>query len=117
MTKLERNVFGQVFGQLFGQLSPIPLSLAHTDSTNHSTQKDNFRRILEEKVISTQPPTVDYYIINRMWLFQQLGELPMLFGKVSQFILKKICNYQSQRIDLVFDRYESPSIKDSGRDL
>ena len=40
----------------------------------------------------------------------------MLFGKISECCLRLICNYQSQRIDIVFNRYESPSIKDSERD-
>ena len=34
------------------------------------------------------------------------------FGKISEYVLKKVCNGKPTRVDLVFDNYVSPSIKD-----
>ena len=42
--------------------------------------------------------------------------LPCTYGAVSKFILKKICKLDASRIDVVFDRILSPSIKDCERD-
>ena len=70
VAKLERNLFGQLLCVALNRrmadamrypLSPIPLSLAHTDGTKHSTQKDRLRKILEGKI-----STIDYYIIDGM---------------------------------------------------
>ena len=44
------------------------------------------------------------------------GELPTAFGKISEYILKKACYGNPARVDLVFDNYISPSIKDVERD-
>ena len=75
VAKLERNLFGQLLCVALNRkidiadvvrypLSPIPLSLAHTDGTKHSTQKDRLRKILEGKILSMPPSTIDYYIID-----------------------------------------------------
>ena len=42
--------------------------------------------------------------------------LPVLFGEVARFMLKKICKQKAKVIYLVFDKTDSPSIKDCERD-
>lgn len=41
--------------------------------------------------------------------------MPQTFGNITKFILQKICNTTASEIHLIFDRYLSPSIKDSER--
>ena len=51
-----------------------------------------------------------------MFYLHTLPELPSTYGAVSKFILKKICKLDVSRMDVVFDRILSPSIKDCERD-
>ena len=93
-------------------LIPIPLSLCHFDGTIRSTKKSALINHLKGRVTSLHPPTIDLYIIDGNFYLHLLGDLPQTFGKISRYILNGICNITScKRIDIVFDRYETPSIK------
>ena len=60
---------------------------------------------------------IDLYIVDGNFYLHTLNDLPCTFGKISQRILYGLCNISSsQRIDVVFDRYVSPSIKDYERE-
>ncbi len=43
-------------------------------------------------------------------------DLPKQYGKLARHILQKLCRTSAKRIDLVFDRFITPSIKDAERD-
>ena len=71
---------------------------------------------LENSVSSNIPSNIDCKIIDEMYYLRHIGELPATFGRISEFILTKVCHGNMPRIDLVFDRYAFPSIKDIERD-
>lgn len=97
-------------------LTPVPLCLSHLDGSMNKTNKAVLFNELEKKIEHSPPSRVDCTIIDGMFFFHLLGDVPLNFGKISAHILKKICNTNSKRIDVVFDRTESPSIKDFERD-
>ena len=59
-----------------------------------------------------QAPELDTVIINVMFLLRQQIST---YKKLDQNILKEALNMKTKRADLVFDVYESPSIKDIER--
>ena len=123
---MERNLFGRLLCIALGKkidigevlrypLTPVPLSMCHLDGTMASTKKDVLATRLEKMVISLPPPYIDCHVIDGMFFLRTTGEFPIKYGKIAEFILKKICAMKSKRIDLVFDNYRSPSIKDIER--
>ncbi|KAK9881333.1 hypothetical protein WA026_015459 [Henosepilachna vigintioctopunctata] len=65
---------------------------------------------------TSAPSHIDIEIIDGFHLLHNLGpSVPQSFGKIAEFILKKICNSTASEIHLIFDRSLSPSIKDSER--
>ena len=63
------------------------------------------------------PSFVGAYVIDGN--FQQNcvpPDMPLSYGGISQSILTSILSYSSKRIDINFDTYERPSIKDCERD-
>ena len=64
-------------------------------------------------VDSTCPPEkVDVVIVDAMFLFHTLVNLPTTYGEIAQMILSRLCE-MAHRIDLVCDTYQTPSIKDT----
>ena len=59
-------------------LSPIPLSLAHTDGTKHSTQKDRLRKILKGNPIvkNSLKAFISYVILCAVQSFRNPQETP-----------------------------------------
>jgi hypothetical protein len=71
---------------------------------------------LEKKIVSQPTTHIDCTVVDGMFFFHLLGELPLLYGRVSLAIFQKLCRLRSKRIDIVFDTPISPSIKDLERD-
>ena len=63
------------------------------------------------KITSEIPPFIVYYVIDGMVLLEEdyLCNLVIL----ARQLLMKLCRLSAYRIDFVFDRYTSPSIKNS----
>lgn len=97
-------------------LTPVPLCFSHIDGTMNKTNKAVLFNNLEKRIKSHSPSSIDCSIIDGMFFLHLLGDLPVSFGKIAAHILKKLCNQRSARIDIIFDRTISPSIKDSERD-
>ena len=123
---MERNLYGRLLCiaietsvdlsvVLSYPITPVSLSMCHIDGSIASTQKSKLMEHLEKRIISSRPPFVDCYILDGMYYLRTFVELPAAFGRISEIILKKICNLKSHRVDLVFDRYPCPSIKDVER--
>ena len=56
-------------------------------------------------------------VIDGFYFLHLLSKnLPQTLGRVSQYLLKKICNTPASEIHLVFDRYFPFSIKDCERE-
>ena len=97
-------------------LTPASLSLCHFDGTLRNTQKSKLLKHLDELVVSLALPYIDCYIIDGIFFLQLLLNLPITFGKISYHIFQLLCNSSnSSRIDIVFDRYTTSSIKNYTR--
>ena len=73
---------------------------------------------LDNLVVSLSPPYIDCYIIDGNFFLHLLGDLPLTFGKISHHVFYLLCTSGNcNRIDIVFDRYITPSIKNYTRDV
>ena len=125
--KMERNLFSKLLCVALEKkidlkeilrypLTPVPLSLCHFDGILRTTQKSKLLKHLDELVVSLAPPYIDCYIIDGNFFLHLLVDLPITFGKISHHIFYLLCNSSnSSRIDIVFDRYVTPSIKNYKR--
>ena len=97
-------------------LTPTPQSLSHLDGSIRKTEKAVLMKELEEKVTSQPPEKVSNVMIDGMFLLHTLPtQLPSTLREVAQSILTKAMRMAVERVDLVFDTYQSPSIKDIER--
>ncbi|KMQ83659.1 fibropellin-1-like protein [Lasius niger] len=74
-------------------------------------------KYLEAKVESQAPTSKDVVLLDGFFILHLIKEVPQTFGKISTKILQIVTNFGSNRMDIVFDRYFSPSIKNYKRDL
>lgn len=72
-------------------------------------------KILEQKIseANVPPEHPDVAIIDGFFVLHLIRDFPKTFGGISTMFLKNITRYKANRIDLVFDQYFSPSVKDS----
>ena len=56
-----------------------------------------------------------WIVLDEMFYLRTFTDLPASFGRISEIILRKICDMKSPRIDLVFDSYPYRPIKDVER--
>ena len=99
-------------------LTPVPLSLCKGDGTMAHTNKSVLRDCLESTVTEHgEPSLVKAHVIDGNFLLHCLPpKIPPTFGGLSKVILQTALTHKSPRIDIVFDTYESPSIKDCERE-
>ena len=99
-------------------LTPVPLSMCQVDGTMAHTDKSKLSNILEETVSDHGSPTfVGTHIIDGNFQFHCMSpDQPATYGELSRNILVTCLAYKSRRIDITFDTYERPSIKDCERD-
>ena len=62
--------------------------------------------------VSNLNATVDVTIVDAMFLLHTLLNLPNTYGEIAKTLMAKLCE-MSKRVDLVFDMYVTPSVKDS----
>ena len=121
--RMERDLFGSILflalqrkidmGEVLKYpLTPVPLSLCHIDGTMQKTQKSTLMTEIEKRTIMTDPMSVNVTIIDGLFFLYLLQEPPSTFGLISKYILRRVCEIGTVRIDLVFDRIMTPSIKD-----
>ena len=125
--KMERDLFGSILFIALQRkidmgvvlrypLTPTPLSLCHVDGAMHKTSEPLLMKELEKRAMTSYPELIDNVIVDGMFFLHTLPELPSIYGAVSKFILKRLCRFDTPRIDMVFDKIASPSIKDCERD-
>ena len=130
VVKMERNLMGRLLilaiqnkidmAIVLGlPMTPLPLVYGHPDGSLNKTAKSVLFHLLEAKVKSFPPKTIDVLIIDGFFFLHQLSNssLPKTFGKVVRELLVKLCRTQAKIIHLIFDRILTPSIKDVERDL
>lgn len=123
--RLQRDLFGRLLSLsldtqidlekiLCFPITPIPLSLCHSDGSVNKTVKSVLVKELEKQIEDMeQPPShLDFVIIDGFFLLNTFKDMPRSFGDVSKKILKCLVNNSADRIAIVFDRYFTPSIKD-----
>lgn len=106
------------------ELSPVPLSLSDTSGALRPTNKAALGSILQTKttVEKQLPPTnlKTCVIIDGQALVQAIGKPPnaQSFGQLADVFVTSVFSHFSatcSRVDVVFDRYEEHTIKDSTR--
>ena len=98
-------------------LSPIPLVFGHPDGSMNKTVKSVVYDIFDARVKSVPPRTIDVLILDGFFLLHLYGsKLPNTLGGIVRFLLIQMCKTTAKRIDMVFDRFVSPSVKDIERD-
>jgi len=106
------------------ELSPVPLSLADTSGAIRSTNKAALGNILQKSTtVEKQLPITNLktcVIIDGQALVQAIGKPANThnFGQFADRFVASVFSHFSQscsRVDVVFDRYEAHTIKDTTR--
>ena len=80
------------------------------------TQKSTLLKILENRVPRSSPQTIDAVIIDGNFLLHALpAHLPPTYGGLATALLIQTVSFPTKRVDIVFDTYAEPSIKDCER--
>ena len=77
-------------------------------------EKSQLFHLLENTVDDHGMPSLvgTYVIDGNFQLHLMPPDMPLSYGGISQTILTSILSYKSRRVDINFDTYERPSIKD-----
>ena len=127
--KADRNLFSQMIlvaesrsvnmkDVLAHPLGPLPWALANADGSLRKTNKAALARELEKNVSPAEAiPTTSTCINDGMGLVQRMNGNNKTFTQLAEFVLSMVLYVggQSGRVDVVFDVYRQPSIKDSER--
>ncbi|KAG5893122.1 hypothetical protein JTB14_019325 [Gonioctena quinquepunctata] len=97
-------------------ITPVPLALCHLDGTIYETDKSALAKCLEAKIDPNPPGYSDIYL-DGFFILHAMKEIPKTFGSISKRFLQMITKYPANRIDVIFDQYWHPSIKDHERQL
>ena len=99
-------------------LTPVPLSMARGDGTMAHTDKSQLFHLLEKTVADHGKPRVigTHIVDGNFQLHCMSPDQPPKYGQISESIIRASLAYPSRRIDITFDTYERPSIKDCERD-
>lgn len=90
-----------------------PACFCHTDGTICKTDKSAFMKNLEQKApTTTEFSNENVVIVDAFAYLYKLTNPPPTFGLISERILKECLNTKAARVDIIFDKYASPSIKD-----
>lgn len=99
-------------------LGPLPWSLANSDGTMKKTNKAPLARKLETMAsIAEDIPSPSACVIDGMSLVYKMKGESHTFEEVAGMLLSYVLNISStsERVDVVFDCYKKPSIKDAER--
>lgn len=86
--------------------------MCHLDGAICKTDKSALMKCLEKEVQHEQPHHIDVAIIDGFFLLHTMKNVPKTFGNISKKLLQMVTQFQAARIDVVFDQYFTPSIKD-----
>lgn len=92
-------------------LTPVPLSLGHVDGSINKTDKAKLMHKLENTIQSVDPTNVTNVIVDGMFLLHTQKNIPGTYGELAHKILGQLCQLSLERVDIVFDTYNEPSIK------
>ncbi|GFS69541.1 uncharacterized protein TNCV_3894021 [Trichonephila clavipes] len=86
--------------------------MCHLDGTICKTDKSALMKCLEKEVQHEQPYHIDVLITDGFFLLQTIKNVPKTFGNISKKLLQMVTQLQTSRIDVIFEQYFTPSIKD-----
>lgn len=127
LLKMERDIFGRLLAISINKkinleycltfpLAPMPPALFSCAGEMFKTAKSTLAKVLKSNTDMVQPTNINVEIIDGFYFLHLIGSsMPQTFDKVAESILIKMCSTTAAEIHLVFDRYLSPSIKDSER--
>lgn len=121
--KFQRDLFGRMLGIsmdynvdiskiLSYPITDVPLSMCHLNGTICKTDKSALMKCLEKEVQHQPPTTIDVVIIDGFFLLHTMKNVPNKFGAISKKMLQMVTKFEAPRIDVIFDQYLTPSIKD-----
>jgi len=126
--RIQRDLFGRLLGisitnkvdieKVLGfPLTPVPTSMCHLDGSICKTNKAQLVKLFEKKVSTANQQSIcfDISIFDGFFMLYLMKEVPQTFDGISKKFLKIISQFKSSRIDIVFDQYFTPSIKDCER--
>ncbi|CAH2015292.1 unnamed protein product [Acanthoscelides obtectus] len=127
--RMQRDLFGRMLGislthkvdiekVLSFPLTPMPTSMCHPDGSICKTDKAQLTKLIEKKLetaIDQQPSSFDISIVDGFFMLHLMKEIPQTFDGIAKKFLSAISQMKSVRIDVIFDQYFSPSIKDFER--
>ena len=94
--------------------TPIPFSLCHVNDLKQTTSKVKILYELESRIPNDMPPNVD--VVDAIFSLHLQKTIPGTFGTLSIYLLTRICAENGSELHIVFDKAQSPSIKDCERD-
>lgn len=127
LLKMERDILGRSLAVsitkkiniefcLTFPLAPMPPALFSYDGGMLKTDKSTLAKTLKSNVEVSEPTQIDVEIIDGFYYFYLIGaSIPQTFEKIAESILIKIGSTTAAQVHLVFDRYMSPSIKETER--
>ena len=92
-------------------LTPIPLSLCHVDGLKQ-TPKVKLLYKLESRIPNDMPSKVDATVIDAVFFLHLQKTIRGAFGTLSSYLLTRICAEKGNDLHMVFDKVQSPSIKE-----
>lgn len=127
--KIERNILGRSLclamknkvdlkSILSYPLSDVPHSFAHyEESLQSKAEKSELVPLLftEKNVMgdgANNSLKIDVEIIDGFYLLNRLNETPSKYGQFAIYLLRQICLTEAREIHVMFDKHETPSIKD-----
>lgn len=128
LLKMERDVFGRLLAISLNKkinlefcltfpLAPLPPALFACTGEMLKTSKSTLAKVLKSKTKMVEPTHINVEIIDGFYYLHIIGAaIAQTFDKIAESILIKICSTNATEIHLIFDRYLSPSIKDSERE-
>ncbi|KAK5642435.1 hypothetical protein RI129_008602 [Pyrocoelia pectoralis] len=97
-------------------ITSVPMSLCHADGTLHQTPKSAMVGVLTSNSINDEVPRrFDAVIFDGFFLLHTMKDIPKTFGNISKKIMSILTATHARRVDVVFDQYFSPSIKEYER--
>ncbi|KAL4702648.1 hypothetical protein ACJJTC_016455 [Scirpophaga incertulas] len=125
--KMQRDLFGRLLGLsldykidkekfLCYPVTPLPMSMCRLDGSLYQTDKSEIVKCFEKQHKCTDAPkTFDIVIVDGFFLLHTMHDIPATFGGISKKIMNILTAFKALRVDIVFDQYFVPSIKDYER--
>ena len=103
-------------------ITEVLLLLAHSDRTPLKTEKATLTKTLESRQEvflddNSLPPITAAVIDGGIILHETVLQHKSTYATMAKDLLAKVCLYRGEKIHLVLDKYQSPSIKDTERNL